>query len=286
MDANRKQTPTTPDDRIYPITRWVSALIVPFLVVAFFILYVFPDRWGQSFAWEVRPRMQAMFVGAGYIGGCYLFVRTLFIKEWHRIGNGLLPVTVFVVSMLLLTFFHWDYFDLGHFPFQVWLVLYLITPVLVPWLWWHNQKTDPHTLEAGDIEVPMLVRRMMGALGLGISIFSLYGFIFPSRLIDIWVWQLDSLSAQGVSGWLALIGVGGLLSALEPRWSSWRIGLESIVTWHILVLVAAVFNTSDFKGGSLLNWYVVGIALVVIVMIALYFWMERKTTANNMKLVS
>jgi hypothetical protein len=31
-------------DRVFPETQWVSAIIVPFLVAAFAILYLFPDH--------------------------------------------------------------------------------------------------------------------------------------------------------------------------------------------------------------------------------------------------
>jgi hypothetical protein len=56
------------DDRILPVTRIVSAIIVPFLVLAFLILYFYPDESGQRFAWAIYPRIQAMYVGAGYLG--------------------------------------------------------------------------------------------------------------------------------------------------------------------------------------------------------------------------
>ncbi len=36
-------------DRILPETRWVSAIIVPFLVAAFAILYLFPDHTQELF---------------------------------------------------------------------------------------------------------------------------------------------------------------------------------------------------------------------------------------------
>ena len=32
------------NDRVFPETRWVSVIIVPFLVTAFVILYLFPDQ--------------------------------------------------------------------------------------------------------------------------------------------------------------------------------------------------------------------------------------------------
>ena len=45
------------DDRILPETRWLSAIIIPFLVVAFGILYLFPDHTQELFAWTIHPRM-------------------------------------------------------------------------------------------------------------------------------------------------------------------------------------------------------------------------------------
>lgn len=35
--------PSHRDDRVLPYTRWLSLFIVPFLIAAFVILYVFPD---------------------------------------------------------------------------------------------------------------------------------------------------------------------------------------------------------------------------------------------------
>ena len=60
------------DDSIFPLTRAFSVAVVPFLVLAFIILYLFPDESGRRFA-------------------------------------------------------------LHHFPFQFWLVLYVITPFLPIW---------------------------------------------------------------------------------------------------------------------------------------------------------
>ena len=47
-------------DRVLPVTRWVAAIIVPFLVAAFIILYLFPDHTLALFAWGIQPRMSAM----------------------------------------------------------------------------------------------------------------------------------------------------------------------------------------------------------------------------------
>jgi hypothetical protein len=245
-------------------------------VLAFLILYFYPDDSGQRFAWQIQPRIQAMYVGAGYLGGAYLFIRVVFGKSWHRVAAGFLPVTAFTVSMLLLTILHWPTFDLRHFPFQLWLILYIVTPVLVPWLWLHNRHMDPGVSEPGDLLVPVPVCWLMGAFGAVLLVFALVGFVFPNWLIGLWPWVLTPLSARAISGWIVLLGIGGLIIGRERRWSSWRIGLESIALWHVLVLVAAGFNVSNFTGGNLANWYIVSVFLVVVGMVGLYVWMESR----------
>ena len=87
----------TSDDCILPITRVVSAIIVPILVLAFVILYFSPDDSGERFAWRLKPHMQAMYVGAGYLGGSWIFLRAVFERRWHRVAPGFLPVTTFTL---------------------------------------------------------------------------------------------------------------------------------------------------------------------------------------------
>src|SRR5262245_21683541 len=83
------------DDRIFRETRWLSAFIIPFLVVAFVLLYIYPNTTEQNFAWTIKPSMTPMMLGAVYIGGAYFFLRAVFAKKWHWITHGFLPVTLF-----------------------------------------------------------------------------------------------------------------------------------------------------------------------------------------------
>jgi len=62
---------TQSSDAIYPLTRIVAALVVPFVVLAFVILYVFPQLSGERFAWDIQPALTAVYMGAGYIGGAW-----------------------------------------------------------------------------------------------------------------------------------------------------------------------------------------------------------------------
>jgi len=266
---------SSPSDRIRPLTRIIAAIVVPFLVLAFVILYFFPDQSGERFAWAIKPHMTAMFIGAGYIGGAYLFVRTALGGPWHRVAPGFLPVTAFTLSMLVVTILHWDRFDIHHFPFQVWLILYVVTPFLVPYLWMRNRVEDTGAPEAGDAVVPAVARWGMTLIGAVIGVFALIGLVFPSTLIGMWVWPLTPLTARILSGWFALLAVGGLTIGRETRWSAWKIGLLTIGSWHTLILVAALLNPGDFTGG-VVNWYTVSVMLVLGGMVGLFLYMQRR----------
>ncbi len=263
------------DDRILPLTRVVSAIVVPFLVLAFIILYLFPETSGERFAWEIKPNMTAAFIGAGYLGGSWVFINAFFGRRWHRVSKGFLPVGAFTSIMLLVTILHWQRFELSHFPFLLWLVLYIVTPVLVPLLWWRNRVTDPGIPEPDDVVVPLVASIGLRFIAVTLLVSATVAIIVPETFLTIWPWQLSSLTARVLGGWLVLMGIGGLVIAGDRRWSSWRIGLESIGLWHVLVFISALRNRSDFPGG-LLNWYLVSEAFVLIGMAVLYLSMEIK----------
>lgn len=270
------------DDRIYPATRIVAAIIVPVLLLAFVILYLFPSTTGERFAWEIRPLIQSAYMGAGYLGGAWLFFNAVIGRRWHHVAAGFLPVTTFTISMLLDTLFYWDGFDLSHFPFILWLILYIITPILVPFLWWQNRVQDPGTPEADDVIVPPVARWGLGLLGGFILLFAVVGFLFPDWLISVWVWPMDSLAARIITGWFALLGIGGLIISRDFRWSAWKVGLQSIALWQVMVVVAAVVHSADFTNGFF-NWFIIGIVLVLFGMAGLYFLMEGRQKQLNSK---
>jgi hypothetical protein len=263
------------DDRILPFTRIVAAVVVPFLVLAFLILYFYPELSGERFAWPIQPPMTAMFMGAGYIGGAWLFVNAIFGRRWHRIAPGFLPVTTFTVAMLLATILHWEVFDPGHFPFTLWLILYVVTPFLVPAVWLINRPADTGVPEENDAVVPPVARRALLLLGIVLSGFAVVGFISPSWLSGVWPWQLSALTGRIMSGWFGLLGVGGVIISSNSRWSAWKVGLQSIGLWHGLVVIAMVVRSADFPNG-LINWYFASVILVLGGMAALYVMMESK----------
>ena len=274
MSTPEKNTPAQ-DDRILLQTRLVLIVVVPVLIIAFLILYVFPDQFGDRFAWKINPHMTSMLIGSGYLIGAYMFVFAIFGKRWHRVKAAFPPVTSFTVAMLLATFLHWDKFEISHFPFQTWLVLYIITPFLIPFLWIRNRAMDPGTPEPDDLEIPLFAKWGFLIFGVAATLWAVIMFVFPQFVIELWPWKLSPLTARVLGGWSGLLGVGGLYISSDPRWSAWRVPLQSITLWGILILVGAIMNPADFTDG-LVNPFTFGTAAVVVLLILFQIGMETQ----------
>ncbi len=175
--------------------------------------------------------------------------------------------------MLILTVLHWNRFDFSRLPAQLWLGLYIVTPLLVPWLWWRNRPVDPGILEPGDVVVPVAIRTLTAVIGVLFLCGALLFFIFPGSAVAIWPWQLTLLSGRALGGWFALFGVGAVVVAYDPRWSAWRIEIESMVLWQVLILTAAAFNLGDFNRP--LNWYLIATAAGIAGFFLIYAIMEQ-----------
>jgi hypothetical protein len=251
-------------------TRVLGALIVPFLLVAFALLYCFPDDTRHWFAWNVQPTITPLIMGAGYIAGAYFFVRVACETRWHRVHVGFLPVTAFTLFMAIGTFAHLDRFDKDHAAFWIWVGLYVVTPVLVPLAWAVNRRTDPGTPEPGEPPLPRHVRPLLVAVGGVQSLVALVLLLSPSTMIDHWPWLLTPLTAQTLGGWFALPGVTALMMGLDGRWSAIRITLESQLIGLALIVLATARAWDDVDTSNALAYvFAAGIAVLFAALLAL-----------------
>src|SRR4051794_2550473 len=263
------------DDRVFRSTQILGIVIVPFLLVAFVLLYCFPDDTRHWFAWNVQPTITPLVMGAGYIAGAYFFVRVARERLWHRIQVGFLPVTAFTVFMAIGTFAHLDRFDTQPVAFWIWVALYVPTPVLVPVAWWRNRRTDPRTPEPGEPPLPKHVRTTFLVVGGGQSVVALVLLLFPSTMIEHWPWLLTPLTAQTLGGWFALPGVTALMMGLDGRWSAIRITLESQLIGLALILLGTARAWEDIDTANALAFvFVTGISVLFAALLTLRIHME------------
>ena len=264
------------DDAILPATRLVAAVVLPFLLAAFLILYIRPQTTDRLFAWEIASPLTAAWMGAGYLSGAYFFARVLTGRRWHRVGGGFLPIAAFTAAMLLATLLHWETFNPAHWPFRVWLALYLITPILVPALWAINRRRDDGAPEEDDQIVPGVLRRVLFVAGLLMAGGALFLLLAPAAAAEIWPWPLTPLTARVLAGWQTLLAVGLLTISPEPRWSAWRIPLHTILIWQGGLLLAFVLRGDAFRPAGRLNWFTLYSLAGFVALMALLIFMERR----------
>jgi hypothetical protein len=277
------------DDRIYQATRWLAASIVPFLIAAFYILYLRPGETKQLFAWEIKAPMSAMMLASAYIGGAYFFGRAVFARRWHHIGMGFLPVTAFATFMGITTLLHLDRFNGSRISLYTWDVLYFTTPFLVLGTWLRNRRTDPGTPETEDLVLPRIACYVIGGAALANLLISLGLFLRPDLMVSLWPWPLTVLTARVISSMFALQGVFGLCLALDPRWSAARILLESQWVSMLFIFIALLRTWSTLDQTKAFTWVFVGsIATILAVVIIVYVSIEtrrRKTIGKTAEII-
>jgi hypothetical protein len=272
------------DDRVLPETRWAALGLIPFLLGGFALLYLWPDDTARLFAWTIQPRFTPLLMGSGYLMGAYFFSQVYQAHAWHRVGAGFPAIATFATAMCLATLLHWDRFNHSHPAFWAWLVLYLVTPFLVVALYLRNKATDPGALEAHDTAIPTRVRRGLAGVAIANMTAGLILFVFPDFAAHLWPWHLTPLTAQVVGGWLAALpGVGGLMLALDGRWSSARILVRASVLWLTLLFFGILRAWSDFDFHNPLGLlWAIGIPIALVAVVA---W-HQYTQAQLQRLAS
>jgi hypothetical protein len=262
------------DDRVQPLTRGVAYAIVPFLVVAFAVLYPWPDDTGRLFAWRIVPTITAMVLGSAYLGGAYFFVRAARATAWHTVKGGFLPVGVFASLMGVATILHWGKFNHSHVAFWLWALLYFSTPFLIFWVWLRNRRYDAPAA-ADDVLLPRPVARVIGAVGVLALTMGLLLFLLPGTAAAWWPWSLTPLTAR-VLGAIFCLGLAGIGAFTDRRWSSARLPFQVAAVMLTLFLVAGVRAYSQFDPANVLTWlFAAGFIGVTAAMAVVYLRMQR-----------
>jgi len=270
------------DDRVLPVTRWLSVAIIPFLVVAFAVLYPFPHDTGRLFAWPVRPTLTAMILASVYLGGAYFFLRVARAEQWHTVKGGFVPVGTFATLMGVATILHWGKFTHSHVAFWLWAGLYFTTPLLVFGVWWANRRRDMPAAGA-ELLIPVRVSRVIAVLG-GLSVLTaLFLFVFPGRAAAVWPWALTPLTAR-VMGAIFALGIAGLGAPADRRWSSARILLQVAALMLALIVAAGARASGELDPSNAMTWLIgFGFAAVLAAIAVMYARMRARATPSAMR---
>ncbi|MGZ4508142.1 MAG: hypothetical protein ACXVX8_12090 [Blastococcus sp.] len=264
------------DDRVLPATRALSVFIIPFLVLAFVVLFFWPSDTGRLFAWPITPPLTAMILGSVYLGGAYFFVRAARATRWHTVKGGFPPVATFATLMGIATVLHWGKFTHSHVAFWLWVALYFTTPFLVAGVWVVNRRFEDRAPDDRDVAVPPVMGRVIGAIGVLAACTSAVLFLLPARAIALWPWTLTPLTAR-VMGAIFALGIAAIGAFRESRWSAVRILLQVEMFMLVLILVSAVRGAGDLDPSNVLTWlFAAGFVGVLGASAVFYVRMEQR----------
>jgi hypothetical protein len=241
------------DDRVLTTTRALSAFLAPFLLVAFVLLYGFPDETARLWAWPIQSHMTSMLLASAYLGGCYFFLRVLFVeRHWAAVRAGFVSVALFATLLGVATVLHWDKFAHGKVAFWLWAGLYFTAPFLVAAAWLTNQRYagQPAPDQPRLGRVARWVVAGMGALSVltGVAM-----FVVPARVIPVWPWPLTPLTCRVVGATFCL-GAAGLVVLADHRWEAVRLMRQVQLVMFALILVAVVRARHEFFTDRPLTW--------------------------------
>ncbi|MEA2191799.1 MAG: hypothetical protein QOI73_1920 [Solirubrobacteraceae bacterium] len=282
------------DDAVLPATRVAAVVVVAVLVPALIILWGLPERTDDLWAWTIAAPLTPIFMGAGYGAGAYFFTRVHRSRAWHEVSVGVLSAAVFALLMLITTLLHYDKFNQGKahdglpdppalatLAFYGWTIVYVLSPFVVGWLWWRNQQRDPRTPADGEPLVPQRLRLVARVIAIGALVAAAVVLVSPDVAVEHWGWTLTPLTARVLACFTAQVGTGFLLLSLDPRWSSWRVLVQTFLIAVALLLVGAARESDTFDDGSLMTWaYLLGLAGGAVALLALYRAMQRPAATD------
>jgi len=237
------------DDRLLPATRALALVIVPVLLAAFSVLFGFPGRTRQLWAWTIRPDLAALIMGGAYVAGAWFFARGLYVGRWHRVAIGWLAVIPFTALLGVATFIHWDRFNHDHVSFWAWLVLYTATPIFLPVLWLRNQRAARTLTEGSGLQLPALPRVLASTLGGALLVTATVIFVRPQTAIGRWPWTLTPLTARTLAAFASFLAVVWLAFAFTRDWDRLAIPFEASTLGLVIVAVAVLRGRHDLGGG-------------------------------------
>jgi hypothetical protein len=233
-------------------TRGLSLFILPFLLVAFVLLYLFPGDTDRLWSWPIAPTMTPMVLASAYLGGSWFFLRVQRERRWHAIKVGFPAVALFATLLAVATVVHWDKFNHHKVAFWIWAALYFVAPVLVVGAWVLNQRyaAEPRPEEP---RLGPVSRAATGLAGVVALVIGTAMFVSPGTWIDHWPWLLTPLTCRVVAAVFCL-GSAGIGVWLDPRWSTLGLMLEVAIIMLGLMLVAIVRAHAQFATDHVLTW--------------------------------
>ena len=264
------------NNRLVPLMYAAFAPLAVLTAIFGPLLVLFPGSTANFWAWEIKPAMSAVWVGAGYTFGALAITTMLVVGRWRSAIIPVIATWPFSVVMLGATLVHLDRFFLGTINFYVWLVIYIALPVVLPLLWWLNKDRDPGP-QPGDLLMPRPLNLAASGVGILLLLASVLLIFAPSAAANFWPWQLTPLMSRVVGGWVLFGGTALVCLFFERRYDCYRYFLVAAGIWMAILLFASFLHLDNFNFSRFGSWlWFALVAALAVAAFGLYVYMESR----------
>jgi hypothetical protein len=81
----------------------------------------------------------------------------------------------------------------------------------------------------------------------------------PEEAVEVWPWKLTPLTARVLASLTVQVGLGALVLSRDPRWSAWRLIVQTFLVATALLLLGAIRAFADFDTSNPLTWLYLGV---------------------------
>lgn len=203
----------------------------------------FPDLVPQ-FAWDVKPRLAQVFIGAGYVFRTGLFLSIALWPAWTKLRWIFWGNLVFTGTLLFATYWHADQIHWGLAIGHLWLFLYVAEPIALIYLVIGRSLTAPAPPTGGPLD-RWFVRSLIFTAGV-LTMFGLLLLINPEFAAARWPWELNPFDARIASAWMLGWATWTGTMAFAHDWDEVRIAAGLGILNGVAVLAASIASLSLF----------------------------------------
>ncbi|MDQ0673114.1 MULTISPECIES: hypothetical protein [Micrococcaceae] len=210
---------------LLPPMRWLLYVAAFLVFLAGLVLFVFPLRTAEFFAWTVNPPMTAVFLGAAYWSAAGLEVTGARSAGWDSAKLAVWPVFIFTALTLGVTLLHLDRFHLSpntaptaQIATWAWLAIYAMVPVamlVISRMQVRSLRSVRESVSAGRPVLPPALRLLLAGIAGVLLLFGVALLAVPTLAAAWWPWTLSELTARAIGAWL--VGLGW--AAAQGQWS-------------------------------------------------------------------
>lgn len=210
-----------------------------------------PQGLDEAFTWANLPPLHARFVGALYLWGTIVLVWAALARRravWWPIVVG---AAIFTSSMGILTALNRRAFDWSLLPVKVWVLAYIVFPLMTLPLAWRYRRSDP--ADAGGPDMPGNAVRILHGLTLIFGLLGVGLLVVRSAAVSAWPWPVSDGVAQFYGG-----------PFLTIAWCCWAYSRRSVrdcrgfalamAALGLAVVAVSIKHRVLFDAGDISTW--------------------------------